>query len=252
MGTQLNIRSVGRPRLSLTTEEYIIRRRTQNKINKRNQRLREKLLNETNTEPMVDFNTKYRNDLIKGLSSMNFNYHLTGTFDLNKKERDYIKELNKDIQGEIQRHEYEFNYQNTQINNLSGLKRYTNNYLNFLNKGKLFKNCIVFFELGENKKYHTHILFQTPVRYQEFKRISKNGWLLGHSTTTSIYNEEEVLEYVIKELEPTSNQRSKLNLVDNWFIWNTMTPTPAPHICRLKYPLSLETSGGVSSMGTHL
>lgn len=229
MGTQLSIRCVGRPRLSLTTDEYIIRRRTQNKINKRNQRLRERLLDETNKEPLVDFNTKYRDDLVKGLLSTNFNYHLTGTFDLTKKERDYIKELNKDIQGEIQRHEYELNYQNTHINNLAGLKRYTHNYLNFLNRCKMFKNCVVFYELGENKKYHTHILFQTSVKYREFKRISNNSWLLGHSTTTSIYDQQEILNYVTKELEPTSNQRSKLNLVDNWFIWNTMTPTPAPY-----------------------
>lgn len=151
MGTQLSIRSVGRPRLSLTTDEYIIRRKTQNKINKRNQRLREKLLNETTTEPLVDFNTKYRDDLIKGLSSIKFNYHLTGTFDLIKKERDYIKELNKDIQGEIQRHEHELNYQNTHINNLAGLKRYTHNYLNFLNRCKLFKNCVVFLNLEKTR-----------------------------------------------------------------------------------------------------
>ena len=228
MGIQLSIRSVGRPRLSLTTDEYIIRRRTQNKINKRNQRLREKLLDETNTEPMVDYNTKYRNGLIKGLSSIKFNYHLTGTFDLTKKERDYIKELNKDIQGEIQRHEHELNYQNTHINNLAGLKRYTHNYLNYLFKGKLFNNCVVFFELGKNKKYHSHILFQTPVKCREFKRISKNGWLLGHSTTTTIYDQKEILKYVTKELEPQSNQRSKLNLIDNWYIWNDMTPSPAP------------------------
>jgi hypothetical protein len=228
MGTQLSIRSVGRPRLSLTTDEYIIRRRTQNKINKRNQRLREKLLDETNTEPMVDYNTKYRNGLIKGLSSIKFNYHLTGTFDLTKKERDYIKELNKDIQGEIQRHEHELNYQNTHINNLAGLKRYTDNYLNFLNRGKMFKNCVVFFELGKNKKYHAHILFQTPVKYREFKRISNNSWLSGHSTTTSIYDQQKVLKYVTKELEPSSNQRSILNLVDNWYVWNDMTPSPVP------------------------
>lgn len=226
MGTQLSIRSVGRPRLSLTTDEYVIRRRTQNKINKRNQRLREKLLDETNIEPMLDFNTKYRNGLIKGLSSIKFNYHLTGTFDLTKKERDYIKELNKDIQGEIQRHEHELNYQNIHINNLAGLKRYTHNYLNFLNRCKLFKNCVVFFELGENKKYHTHILFQTPVKYREFKRISNNSWLSGHSTTTSIYDQQKILKYVTKELEPTSNQGSKLNLVDNWYVWNDMTPSP--------------------------
>ena len=99
MGTQSSIRCVGRPRLSLTTDEYIIRRRTQNKINKRNQRLREKLLDETNKEPLVDFNTKYRDDLVKGLLSTNFNYHLTSTFDLTKKERDYNKELNKGAQA---------------------------------------------------------------------------------------------------------------------------------------------------------
>jgi len=231
MSTQLSIRSVGRPRLALTTEEYIIHRRTQNKINKRNQRLREKLLKETTIEPIMDYNTKYRQDLVKGLSSMEFNYHLTGTFDLNKKEREYIKELNKEIQGEIQRHEHIFNYQNTHINNLTGLKRYTNSYLNFLHKCKLFKNCVVFFELGENKKYHTHILFQTSVKYHEFKRISRNSWLTGHSATTSVYNEEDVLDYVTKELAPTSNKRSKQNLVDSWFIWGNMTPTPASYMC---------------------
>ena len=231
MVTKYSFRSVGRPRLALTTEEYIIHRRTQNKINKRNQRLKEKLLNETTIEPIMDVNTKYRRDLVKGLSSMEFNYHLTGTFDLNKKEREYIKELNKDIQGEIQRHEHIFNYQNTHINNLTGLKRYTNSYLNFLHKCKLFKNCVVFFELGENKKYHTHILFQTTVKYHEFKRISRNSWLTGHSATTSVYNVEDVLDYVTKELAPSSNKRSKQNLVDSWFIWGNMTPAPATLIC---------------------
>lgn len=229
MSTQLGKRSVGRPRLSLTTEEYIIRRRTQNKINKRNQRLREKILNETTTEPIVNFNTKYRNDLIKGLLSMKFNYHLTGTFDLSKNERMYLNELNRDIEFEIQRHEHEFNYRNTNINNLAGLKQYTHNYLNYMYKGKLFKNCVVFFELGDNRKYHTHILFQTPVKCREFKRISKNSWLLGHSSTTSIYDQQEMIKYVTKELEPTTNQRSKLNLVDNWYVWGNMTPGPAPY-----------------------
>jgi hypothetical protein len=137
-------------------------------------------------------------------------------------------ELVTAIENEIQRHEYEFNYQNTHINNLAGLKRYTHNYLNYLFKGKLFNNCVVFFELGKNKKYHSHILFQTPVKCREFKRISKNGWLLGHSTTTTIYDQKEILKYVTKELEPQSNQRSKLNLIDNWYIWNDMTPSPAP------------------------
>ena len=230
MSNQVNIKSVGRPRLSLTKEEYRIHRRTQNRINKQNQRLREKLLNEPTIVTNVDFNIKYRKDLVQGLSTMNFNYHFTGTYDLSKYNRSYINEQNRDIHYEIQRHEYEFNYQKTQINNLEGLKRYTNNYLNYLNKGKLFSNCVVFFELGENKKYHTHILFQTPVKYREFKRISNNSWLSGHSTSTSIYDQQEILNYVTKELDPTSNQRSKLNLVDNWFIWNNMTPTPVPYI----------------------
>lgn len=226
MSNLVNIKSVGRPRLSLTTEEYTIRRRLQNKLNKRTQRLREKLLNGPTIVTNVDFNIKYRKDLVQGLSTMNFNYHFTGTYDLSKNNRTYIKEQNRDIHHEIQRHEYEFSYHNTQINNLKGLKRQTDNYLNYLNKGKLFKNCVVFFELGENKKYHTHILFKTHVKYREFKRISNNSWFSGHSSSTSIYDQEGILEYVTKELEPTSNQRSKLNLVDNWFIWNNMTPTP--------------------------
>jgi hypothetical protein len=228
MSNQLDVKSVGRPRLSLTPEEYQIRRRTQNRFNKQKQRQREKLLTEISIDNNLNFTTKYRNDLVKGLSEMKFNYHVTGTFDLSKNERNYINDLNREIENEIQRHEYEFNYQNTHINNLAGLKRYTHNYLNYLFKGKLFNNCVVFFELGKNKKYHSHILFQTPVKCREFKRISKNGWLLGHSTTTTIYDQKEILKYVTKELEPQSNQRSKLNLIDNWYIWNDMTPSPAP------------------------
>jgi hypothetical protein len=85
---------------------------------------------------------------------------------------------------------------------------------------------VVFFELGENKKYHTHILFQTHVKYREFKRISNNSWFSGHSKTTFVYDQQKILNYVTKELEPTSKQRSKINLVDNWFIWNHMTPSP--------------------------
>jgi hypothetical protein len=226
MRNQVSIKSVGRPRLLLTTDEYIIHRRTQNRINKQNQRIREKLLNDPTMVTNVDFNIKYRKDLVQGFSTMNFNYHFTGTYDLSKNVRTYIKEQNRDIHHEIQRHEYEFSYHNTHINNLNGLKRYTDNYLNYLNKGKLFKNCVVFFELGENKKYHTHILFQTHVKYREFKRISNNSWFSGHSKTTFVYDQQKILNYVTKELEPTSKQRSKINLVDNWFIWNHMTPSP--------------------------
>ena len=90
MGTQLSIRSVGRPRLSLTTDEYIIRRRTQNKLNKRNQRLREKLLEETNTEPMV----KYSNHV-----HTTTDYYLFKSIDGNRnKNLLHINRLKKSMQ----------------------------------------------------------------------------------------------------------------------------------------------------------
>ena len=71
---------------------------------------------------------------------------------------------------------------------------------------------------------HVHILLKSNTNIVDVKQILGNRWLLGFSKTTRIKTEEDkikILNYITKELKPSSKRISDINKIDSWlFIGN--------------------------------
>ncbi len=71
---------------------------------------------------------------------------------------------------------------------------------------------------------HVHILLKSNTNLVDVKQILGNKWLLGFSKTTRIKTEEDkikILNYITKELKPSSKRISDINKIDSWlFIGN--------------------------------
>jgi hypothetical protein len=66
---------------------------------------------------------------------------------------------------------------------------------------------------------HVHILLKSNTNLVDVKQILGNKWLLGFSKTTRIKTEEDkikILNYITKELKPSSKRISDINKIDSW------------------------------------
>ena len=66
---------------------------------------------------------------------------------------------------------------------------------------------------------HVHILLKSNTNLVDVKQILGNKWLLGFSKTTRIKTEEDkikILNYITKELKPSSKRISDINKMDSW------------------------------------
>jgi hypothetical protein len=140
----------GRKKRILTSEELILKnqkRTIQNKINKRNQRLRDKLKNKL----LLNNENDYTSNLIDYFNGYEFDFHITGTF----------------------------NPINTNSISYNSLKTYSEKYIQTLIDNNIINYGLIFIDNGDNKNIHTHILIKTINNNISTNKI-KTMWLLGY------------------------------------------------------------------------
>lgn len=156
----------GRKKLYLTENEKVIRRnkRTlQNKINKRNQRIRIK--NKENISPSLskkEWEIQYITNLINFFNTFGFDIHFTGTFEPI----------------------------NTKKISLQSLKSYTENYIQMLIDENIIEYGLIFLDTGENENNHTHILIKTNPYINNIHKLLKSKWVLGKNIESRIIETE--------------------------------------------------------------
>jgi hypothetical protein len=145
----------GRKKLKLTEKEKEIKRskRTlQNRINKRNQRIRIK--NKENISPSLtkkEWEIEYITNLITYFNNFEFDIHFTGTY--------------KPI--------------HTKKISLQSLKSYTENFIQMLIDENIIEYGLIFLDTGENENNHTHILIKKKSNIINIHKILKLKWVLG-------------------------------------------------------------------------
>jgi hypothetical protein len=163
-------------------EDYIIRRREQNKLNQENFRKRRKILNTIKLiSSKLKEELKYKEELSNYLKNLGFNYFITlttknlTTYDNLKRDTDYlITSLSIDIQ---------------------------------------YDRMFYVIEKGKLGHLHIHILLKSNCNLNKLKKIVKWKWNKGFVDVKTIYSntEDTKLEnYIIKEVKLNSN---------NWLIW---------------------------------
>ena len=214
---------VGRP--NIYEDEYIKSetRKTQNRNNQRRHRRKKRLFKELDIIRTTnnDFDRQYRNNIIQFNNQYEWDYFFTGTIDPNHFQREMLKEINYEIKEQNQKLETEFSFHIEKKIGIKSLRRYTEKYIDFISKLNLIERSFVFFELGENYKYHVHILFKSNDEKINFTTTSKNSWFLGTTKVEPIktqQDQERILKYCSKELRPSSSKITDLNKVDNWFL----------------------------------
>lgn len=199
-------------------------RRKQNRNNQRRCRGRKKLFRELKIFPKSkeQVDKEYQDSIIKFQNQFDYDYFFTGTIDLNRIEKEQLKRHNEQVQKNNQEFEIELGLKIDKRIGINSMRRYTEKYLQHLYNRNLFDYCFVVFELGKNRKYHTHILFKSNSSKINFDLSSENSWLIGNSLTVPITTQkdkENILSYSVKELKPSSSKITDMNKVDNWFIW---------------------------------
>jgi len=210
---------VGRPPKYQDDTVRLEIRRNQNRINKRLSRKRKKILEELNTLRKPNY-SDYRSNIINYFSRFDFDYFLTGTVDLNKNERDELINKNNEIKYINNTYDTQFTYTTEKKIGVYSLRKYTERYINYLSDNKIVDRSFVFFEKGENNRYHVHILFKSNDQKINIENMLKKSWLIGISNIVHLKSEVEKnvrVGYFTKELNPTSNNKSDMNIVDNWF-----------------------------------
>jgi hypothetical protein len=184
----------GRKRLILSENQFKekqIRRTLQNKINKYNQRIRDKnKRNISNSLTKEEREKEYIENLITFFDTYEFDIHFTGTF----------------------------NPKNTKKISLQSLKSYTENFIQLLINENIIEYGLVFLDTGENDNNHTHIVIKSNENTKNIHRLIKSKWMLGNNVNVKdILTEEHKLntiKYCVKKMENTYN-RNRIKL-DSW------------------------------------
>jgi hypothetical protein len=186
----------GRKKLKLTENEKVIRRskRTlQNRINKRNQRIRIK--NKENISPSLskkEWEIEYITNLINYFNSFEFDIHFIGTY--------------KPI--------------HTKKISLQSLKSYTENFIQMLIDDNLIEYGLIFLDTGENENNHTHILIKTNPNINNIHKLLKLKWVLGKNVESRIIETENhklnTIKYGFMKIGNCNNDTRKT-------LWNFLT-----------------------------
>jgi hypothetical protein len=189
----------GRKRLILSEDDIIkkqIRRTIQNKINKSNQRIRDKNKRNILTSLTMEQREKeYIENLITFFNTYEFDIHFTGTF----------------------------NPKNTKKVSLQSLKSYTDRFIQLLIQGNIIEYGLVFLDTGENENNHSHMIMKSKENNKNIHNLIKSKWMLGNNVNVKdILTDEQKLntiKYGFKKIENTYN-RNRMKL-DSWtFIKN--------------------------------
>lgn len=189
----------GRKRLILSEDDIIkkqSRRTIQNKINKSNQRIRDKNKRNILTSLTMEQREKeYIENLITFFNTYEFDIHFTGTF----------------------------NPKNTKKVSLQSLKSYTDRFIQLLIQENIIEYGLVFLDTGENENNHSHMIMKSKENNKNIHNLIKSKWMLGNNVNVKdILTEEQKLntiKYGFKKIENTYN-RNRMKL-DSWtFIKN--------------------------------
>lgn len=186
----------GRKKLKLTENEKVIRRskRTlQNRINKRNQRIRIK--NKENISPSLskkEWEIEYITNLINYFNTFEFDIHFTGTY--------------KPI--------------HTKKISLQSLKSYTDKFIQLLIDEDIIEYGLVFFDIGENENNHTHILIKTNPNIKNINKLLKSKWLLGPNVESTFLETEN---HKLNTIKYGFEKMKKNNQVTTKTMWNIIT-----------------------------
>jgi hypothetical protein len=192
----------GRKRLILSEDDINkkqSRRTLQNKINKSNQRIRDKNKRNILTSLTKEEREKeYIENLITFFNTYEFDIHFTGTF----------------------------NPKNTKKISLQSLKSYTDRFIQLLIQENIIEYGLVFLDTGENDNNHTHIVIKSNENIKNIHNLIKSKWMLGNNVNVKdIVTEEHKLntiKYCVKKMENTYN-RNRIKLDGNNRIGNLAT-----------------------------
>jgi hypothetical protein len=186
----------GRKKLILSQEEIGNRqiiRTLQNKINKYNQRIRDKnkkdiptyLSNEQKDEEHI-FN------LINYFNTYEFDIHFTGTF----------QPLN------------------TNKISLQSLKSYCDKFLLLLIQENIIEYGLIFLDTGENENNHTHIVIKSNPKIKNIHQKLKSKWLLGSNVEVKNIESEKhkfnTIKYGFKKMGTTNKRKGQKIKMEFW------------------------------------
>ena len=156
----------GRKKLKLSEndkDKRKSRRTLQNRINKRNQRIRIK--NKENISPSLskkEQDKEYISNLITYFNTFEFDIHFTGTF-----EPKHSKKIS-----------------------LQSLKSYTDKFIQLLIDEGIIEYSLIFLDTGENENNHTHIVIKSNPNIKNIHSILKSKWLLGTNVESKFFETE--------------------------------------------------------------
>lgn len=157
----------GRKKLKLSEDDKNNRqsRRTlQNRINKKNQRIRIK--NKENISPSLSKEKKdkeYINNLITYFNTFEFDIHFTGTF-----EPKHTKKIS-----------------------LQSLKSYTDKFIQLLIDENIIEYGLIFLDTGETDNNHTHIVIKSNPNIKNIQSLLKSKWSLGKNVCSKVIETED-------------------------------------------------------------
>jgi hypothetical protein len=181
-------------RLTEQEKEYQQKkRRIQNRINKRNQRLRDNIRRNIPITLSKELQQEeYIKNLITYFNTYNFDIHFTGTFEP----------------------------QNTNRISLQSLRSYTDRYIQMLIDNGLIEYGLIFLDTGENENNHTHILMKTNSKVKNIHSILKKSWLLGHNIKLIKIQTEEhklnTIKYGFNKMGNTHRNKEVNIKIDLW------------------------------------
>lgn len=186
----------GRKNHNLTTQEIEIRkdkRTIQNRINKRNQRIRIKMReNISQSLSKKEQEEEYTSNLINHFNNYIFDIHFTGTF--NPKHSKKIS--------------------------LQLLKSYTDQFIQSLIEEDIIEYGLLFFDTGEDENNHTHIIIKTNPNIKNIHKHLKSKWLLGTNVCSKTIETENhkfnSINYGFKKMKGTQQDTRKT-------LWNFIT-----------------------------
>lgn len=179
----------GRKKLKLSEndkDKRKSRRTLQNRINKRNQRIRIK--NKENISPslsMKEQDKEYISNLITYFNTFEFDIHFTGTF-----EPKHSKKIS-----------------------LQSLKSYTDKFIQLLIDEDIIEYGLIFLDTGETDNNHTHIVIKSNPNIKNIHSILKSKWLLGKNVYSKVIETEDhklnTIKYGFKKMGNSNKNKGQ-------------------------------------------
>jgi hypothetical protein len=125
---------VGRPIIYKTTNERLVVRKKQNRINQRRCRLRKQRMKEIQSSTLTnkERNDDYINNILNFFGQYQYNYFFTGTYDPSIEERNERILRNKEINKNNNTFGLDIPFEIENKIGINSLRRYTEKYLQFL------------------------------------------------------------------------------------------------------------------------